>query len=64
MGFNFPGGPSVGQEFTSGGATYVWNGYGWATKSSDAPSDGKLYGRKNATLTPRSRSKWQRPAIR
>jgi len=27
----------------------VWNGYGWNLKPTDAPSDGKIYGRRNAT---------------
>ena len=48
MGFNFPSTPTNGQEYTSGGVTYVWNGYGWDMKANDAPSDGKLYGRKNS----------------
>jgi len=47
--FNFPSSPTVGQEFASGPVTYVWNGEGWAIKTSpDAPVDGKVYGRKDA----------------
>lgn len=29
MAFNFPSAPVVGQEYTSGSVTYIWNGYGW-----------------------------------
>lgn len=29
MAFDFPTAPTLGQVFTSGGARYVWNGYGW-----------------------------------
>src|SRR5262245_54572277 len=29
MAFDFPSSPSVGQEYSSGAAVYVWNGYGW-----------------------------------
>jgi hypothetical protein len=32
MAYDFPLGPAVGQEFTSGGAVYVWNGQGWVRK--------------------------------
>jgi len=50
MGFNFPPSPTVGQEYTSGSATYVWNGYGWNVKAAiqEAPVNGKIYGRKDA----------------
>ena len=34
MAFDFPSSPTNGQEFASGGATYVWNGYGWRWKMS------------------------------
>ena len=37
MAFDFPSSPTNGQEYTSGGATYVWNGYSWAVKSEDVP---------------------------
>jgi len=30
--FDFPSGPVPGQEYTLGGVSYVWNGYGWAVK--------------------------------
>jgi Chaperone of endosialidase len=33
MPFDFPNTPTVGQEFTSGSTTYVWNGIGWNYKS-------------------------------
>lgn len=51
--FDFPAGPNVGQVFTpSGGPTFIWNGTGWKVAGgatfADAPSDGVLYGRKNA----------------
>jgi len=49
MAFNFPATPTLGDEYASGGITFVWNGYGWNVKASDAPIDDKLYGRKNAT---------------
>lgn len=32
--FDFPSSPTPGQEFTSASVTYVWNGQGWALKSS------------------------------
>lgn len=32
MAFAFPPNPTVGQEYTSGGVTYVWSSYGWAVK--------------------------------
>jgi len=49
--FNFPISPSSGQEYTSNGVTYRWNGFGWTIKASveDAPADGKTYGRKDLT---------------
>ena len=31
--FDFPASPAVGQEFTSGSVTYVFNGYGWGVKA-------------------------------
>jgi hypothetical protein len=35
MAFDFPGSPTVGQQFTPvAGTTYVWNGYAWALASS------------------------------
>jgi len=49
VGFNFPPTPNEGESYTSGGITFVWNGYGWMLKAPDAPVDGKIYGRKNAT---------------
>lgn len=30
---DFPAGPVLGQIFTSGNVTYVWNGYAWAVDS-------------------------------
>lgn len=33
MAFNFPINPAVNQVYTSGPATYIWNGQGWANKS-------------------------------
>lgn len=32
MAFDFPASPTNGQEYTSGGVTYVWNGVGWIVK--------------------------------
>ena len=29
MALKFPDSPTTGQTFTSGGVTYMWNGYGW-----------------------------------
>jgi len=52
MSFNFPNGAAVGQEYVTGaGITYVYNGYGWAVKAAinEAPVDGKIYGRKDAS---------------
>ena len=52
MAFDFPSSPTVGQEYTSGAITYVWNGYGWNVKLPqafiEAPVNGKIYGRKDA----------------
>lgn len=28
--FDFPAAPVIGQEYLAAGATYRWNGYGWA----------------------------------
>src|SRR3954454_21717402 len=30
MAMDFPGQPTVGQVYTVGGLSYVWNGYAWA----------------------------------
>jgi len=52
MSFNFPTGATVGQEYVTGaGITYVYNGYGWAVKTTmtEAPVNGKIYGRKDAS---------------
>jgi len=32
MAIDFPASPTVGQEYTSGGMTYVYNGTGWTIK--------------------------------
>ena len=48
--------PTVGQQFTSGGITWTWDGVkldmrrpaGGGGGIADAPSDGTLYGRKSA----------------
>jgi Chaperone of endosialidase len=32
MAMNFPNNPLLGQEFTSGNVTYIWNGYGWSVQ--------------------------------
>ena len=37
--FNFPSSPTVGQEYSSGGIYYTWNGYGWALKSETDASE-------------------------
>ena len=50
MAIDFPNSPTVGQIFTSGGATWEWDGAKWTaapTGSTDAPTDGKLYERQN-----------------
>jgi hypothetical protein len=36
MAYDFPASPTIGQEFTSGAVTYVWNGTGWAIKGGSA----------------------------
>src|SRR5262245_23898730 len=33
MAFDFPASPTNGQEYTSGGMTYVWSGYAWNAKN-------------------------------
>jgi hypothetical protein len=46
---DFPASPTVGQIFTSGSASWEWDGARWIafSSSTDAPSDGTLYGREN-----------------
>jgi len=57
--FNFPGSPSLNQEYTANGRTYIFNGYAWDIKPvaggggggggiADAPVDGNTYARKDA----------------
>lgn len=47
---DFPASPTIGQ--TANGGRYVWNGTGWlrvrASTVPEAPTDGKIYSRKNA----------------
>lgn len=38
MAMDFPAGPVLGQVYTSGGATYTWNGYAWASGGGAAGS--------------------------
>lgn len=38
MAFDFPASPTVGQEYTSGSVTFIWNGNGWTVKASVDPS--------------------------
>jgi len=40
MAFDFPTGPTNGQEYTFGGVTFVWNGYGWTIKTVTAGGGG------------------------
>lgn len=42
MAFDFPSSPAIGQIYSSGGVSYVWNGYGW-TKQATADSASKSY---------------------
>lgn len=52
---DFPASPTVGQTFVApNGVTYRWDGVTWTSLGyaqgiPDAPSDGKTYGRKNAS---------------
>ena len=55
---DFPASPTVGQQFTAGGVTWTWDGAKWTGSGGggtggggipDAPSNGQLYGRMNAT---------------
>lgn len=53
MTLTFPDNPTVGQTATTGGRTFQWNGKAWDLVGSglvipDAPSDSKIYGRRNA----------------
>jgi hypothetical protein len=49
---DFPDSPTTGQIFNSGKGTFSWDGVKWTPVSSagmgDAPSNGLMYGRKNA----------------
>ena len=38
--FDFPSNPTVGQEYTSGGVTYIWNGYGWSVGTAGSGGGG------------------------
>ena len=57
MAMNFPASPTVGQQYPSpavpGSPVYSWNGTAWiwgtGNVMTDAPSDGTIYGRQNAT---------------
>jgi len=40
MAFDFPSSPTVGQTYTSGPASFVWNGYGWEQGSNVITADG------------------------
>jgi len=40
MAFDFPTSPTNGQEYTFGGVTFVWNGYGWTIKTVTAGGGG------------------------
>ena len=51
---NFPASPTNGQQFVAAGVTWTWDGAKWTALGNnlgipDAPSDGQLYGRKNAS---------------
>jgi Chaperone of endosialidase len=54
---DFPNNPTVGQTFVSAGITWTWDGTKWTGSGGsgsgggipDAPSNGQLYGRQNAT---------------
>lgn len=35
--FNFPASPTVGQTYTAGGVTYIWDGTSWAGQTSPLP---------------------------
>ncbi len=49
---DFPASPTVGQQFTTAGVTWQWDGVKWIAVGGgsipDAPNDGTLYGRKSA----------------
>jgi hypothetical protein len=52
--FDFPSSPSIGATYTpiAGKSTYTWDGEKWGTGGTpapfaDAPTDGRIYGRKN-----------------
>lgn len=38
MAFNFPASPSIGQVYTSNGATFIWDGTKWKTVAVNVPS--------------------------
>lgn len=38
MALNFPDSPTVNQEFTSNGRTWIWDGYVWNAKG-NVPAD-------------------------
>lgn len=59
--FDFPPNPTIGQNYTLNGVTYVWNGYAWVGSSSavdpgagvpEAPNDGQVYVRGSLTWSP------------
>ena len=43
MAFDFPASPTVGQAYTLGGVSYVWNGYAWMAGAAPAPQQGVQY---------------------
>lgn len=50
MAINFPDAPVNGQQFTSAGIVYTWDGFKWTAAGNaltigDAPADGQAYGR-------------------